>query len=95
MATKNRYDQIQACEQEIADAEQRIQAESAKITAAQARIRKERKRIQTMNDEISRHQAALLAEKFRSSNLTLEDALAALELQSDQRSDAAGEEAKA
>ena len=83
---KTKQDRIEERQKDIAAAKQRIEQEEAKISSAKARINSEKKRIRGWQDEICRYEEELLAEKFRASNISLEDALAAIELQSDQQS---------
>lgn len=92
MAQKNKFQRINEREQDIAAAEQRIQVEEAKISAARKRINAEKQRIRGWKEEICNCEAALLAEKFRASNISLEVALSALDHQSGQQC-SSGEEA--
>lgn len=78
---KTKQERIAKYEANIVAAEQRIQVEEAKINASRKKIRDEQKRISGWKAEILSCTGELLAEQFRASNLSLEDALAALDLQ--------------
>lgn len=86
MPPKTKYDRIQERRKDIAASEQRIRAEEAKILAAQKRIKAEKKRIQGWKEEICGYETALIAEKFRSSKLSLGDVLASMDLLTEQGS---------
>lgn len=86
MPPKTKYDRIQERRKDIAASQQRIQAEEAKILAAKKHIKAEKKRIQGWKEEICGYETALIAEKFRSSSLSLDDVLASMDLLTEQGS---------
>ena len=82
MAT-SKAERINTLKESITAAEKRIAAEEQKIAASRQRITRERKRIRDWNEQILKSEEALLAEHYRKSKLTLDDALAALDLSAD------------
>jgi predicted nucleic acid-binding Zn-ribbon protein len=82
MAT-SKAERINTLQENIAAAEKRIAAEEQRIAASRQRIARERKRIRENNEQILKIEEALLAEHYRSSKLSLDDALAALDLSMD------------
>lgn len=84
MPPKSKLDRIRERQKDISAAERRIQTEEAKISAAQKKIKAEKKRIQGWKEDICGYETALIAEKFRSSNLSLDDVLASMDLLTEQ-----------
>ncbi len=82
MAT-SKVERRNTLQESITAAEKRIAAEEQKIAASRQRITRERKRIRDWNEQILKSEEALLAEHYRKSKLTLDDALAALDLSMD------------
>lgn len=80
---KPKIEGIDNLKEEIAAAEKRIATEETKIAACRERIKRERLRIRQRREEILSREATLLAERYRASNMSLEDALAALDLSAD------------
>lgn len=82
---KSKRERIAKRKADIAAAQQRIQAEEAKISVSRKRIKAERRRISCWDKEVLKLHGELLAEQVQASNLTLEDALAALDLQGEEQ----------